>query len=97
MEITIALAITILNCVLGVITFATNRKKDAVGEAKEENKEKVVDVADKKLIEYRLEQVEKKLDRILDILDTYDKEIDERVNKALEQHIKLYHEGTKGI
>lgn len=97
MEITIALAITILNCVLGVITFATNRNKDAVGEVKEESKEKVVDVADKKLIEYRLEQVEKKLDRILDILDTYDKEIDERVNKALEQHIKLYHEGTKGI
>lgn len=97
MELTIALAITIINCVLGVITFANNRKKDVVGEVKEENREKVVDVADKKLIEYRLEQVEKKLDRILDILDTYDKEIDERVEKALEDHIKIYHhEGVKG-
>jgi len=91
MELTIALAITILNCVLGVVTFANNRKKDVVGEVKEENKEKVVDVADKKLIEYRLEQVEKKLDKILEKLDTYDKEIEERINKAFEEHIKVYH------
>lgn len=97
MELTIiALGITIINCVLGVVTFFNNRKKDVVGEVKEESKEKVVDVADKKLIEYRLEQVEKKLDKVLDILDTYDKEIDEKLEKAFEQHIKMYHEGDKG-
>ena len=96
MELTIALGITILNCVLGVITFANNRKKDTVGELKETTKEKVVDTADKKLIEYRLEQVEKKLDKILDILDSYDREIDERVGKALELHVKMYHEVEKG-
>lgn len=93
MELTIALAISILSVVIAVSSFVLNRKDKAVDDTKEIGKEKVVDVADKKLIEYRLEQVEKKLDKILDLLDSYDKEIDERVNKALEEHIKVYHKG----
>ena len=91
MELTLALALSILSSVIAVSSFVLSRKDKAVKDTKEEDKEKVVDVADKKLIEYRLEQVEKKLDKILDILDSYDKEIDERVNKALSEHIKIYH------
>lgn len=91
MELTVALALSILSSVIAVSSFVLNRKDKAIKDTKDEDKEKVVDVADKKLIEYRLEQVEKKLDKILDILDSYDKEIDERVNKAMEQHLKLYH------
>ena len=91
MELTVALALSILSSVIAVSSFVLNRKDKAVKDVKDEGKEKVVDVADKKLIEYRLEQVEKKLDKILDILDSYDKEIDDRVNKALSEHIKIYH------
>lgn len=91
MELTVALALSILSSVIAVSSFVLNRKDKAVKDVKDEDKEKVVDVADKKLIEYRLEQVEKKLDKILDILDSYDKEIDDRVNKALNEHIKIYH------
>lgn len=83
--------LSILASVIAVSSFVLGRRDKAVKDVREEDKEKGSDIADKKLIEYRLEQVEKKLDKILDLLDSYDKEIDERVNKAMEQHIKMYH------
>lgn len=86
---TIALALSILSTVITVSNFVLSRKDKAVKDTKETAEE----TSDQKLIDYRLTQVEKKLDKILDILDNYDKEIDERVNNALEQHIKLYHGG----
>lgn len=89
MELTIAVAITIINCVLGVVSFAINRKKDAISDSKESSKES----ANQQLIDYRLTQVEKKLDKIIDILDSYEKEVDERIKIALDEHIKIYHKG----
>ena len=86
---TIALALSILSTVITVSNFVLSRKDKAVKDTKETAEE----TSDQKLIDYRLTQVEKKLDKILDILDNYDKEIDERVNNTLEQHIKLYHGG----
>lgn len=93
MELTIALALSILSSVIAVSSFVLSRKDKAVKDTKEEDKEKIWDAADKKLIEYKLEQLEKKLDKILEKLDTYDKEIEETVNKALEEHVKIYHKG----
>lgn len=87
MELTIALAITILNAVISVSNFVINRKDKAVKDTKELDEDK----SDQKLIDYRLKKVEEKLDKVLDILDSYDKEIDARVEKAIEQHIKIYH------
>jgi len=89
--ITIALVISILGIVLNVFNFYYSRKKDTITDIKEQDKEN----SDQKLIDYRLTQVEKKLDKIIDILDSYDKEIDERVEKALSQHVELYHKGEK--
>ena len=37
--------------------------------------------------------IKEKLDKILDYLNSYDKEIDERVEKALNNHVLLYHKG----
>ena len=91
MEITIALALSILGSVISVSSFVLSRKDKAVKETKENDEE----CSNQKLIDYRLTQVEKKLDKIIDILDSYDKEIDARVEKALEQHVKLYHKKTK--
>lgn len=88
MELTIALAISILSAVMTVANFVVNRKDKAVKDTKEIDEES----SNQKLIDYRLTQVEKKLDKIIDILDNYDKEIDIRVEKALDQHIKLFHE-----
>lgn len=83
----IAIVISIVSVVIAVLTFVFNRKDKAVKDTRERDEE----TADQKLIDYRLSQVEKKLDKILDLLDSYDKEIDERVDKAMEQHIKMYH------
>lgn len=82
MEITIALAITILNCVLGIITFAANRKKDVVQSTKENHQE---------LIEYQLKELKNDVKEILNKMDRYDKDFDDRIDKAIELHVKLYH------
>ena len=89
--ITLALTISILGIALNVFNFYYARKKESITDVKEKDKES----ANQQLIDYRLTQVEKKLDKILDILDNYDKEIDARVSKAMEQHVKLYHKEGK--
>ena len=81
--------LSILASVIAVSTFVLNRKDKAIKDTKELDEES----GNQRLIDYRLTQVEKKLDKILDILDSYDKEIDVRVEKAMEQHIKMYHGG----
>ena len=88
----LAVALSILASVISVASFVLNRKDKALKDKGELDEES----SNQKLLDYRLTQVEKKLDKILDLLDSYDKEIDERVDKALEQHIKLYHQGVKG-
>lgn len=89
--ITIALVISILGIVLNVFNFYYSRKKDTITDIKEQDKES----SNQQLIDYRLTQVEKKLDKILDILDSYDKEIDDRIEKALIKHVEIYHKGEK--
>ena len=87
MELTITLAIAIIGCVLSIATFVSNRKDKSNKDIKEEQKQ-----FDKhNLIEYRLNNIDKQLEKILSKLDFYDKEIDERVEKALKSHILQYH------
>lgn len=87
MELTIALLISIIGCVLSVTTFALNRKDKSNKDVKEEQKE----FSKHDLIEYRLGKIEQNIEKILNKLDSYDKEIDERVEKAIKQHISIYH------
>lgn len=82
MELTIALALSILGSVISVSTFVLNRKDKAVKDAKETNLE---------LINYRLNELDKNVQKILDKLDNYDSEIDSRIEKAIQHHIKEYH------
>lgn len=89
--ITIALVISIIGILLNIFNFYYSRKKDTITNVKEQDRES----SNQQLIDYRLTQVEKKLDKILDILDNYDKEIDARLNKAMEQHIEVYHKEGK--
>lgn len=85
----LSVVLSILASVIAVSSFVLSRKDKAIKDTKEFDEES----SNQKLIDYRLTQVEKKLDKILDILDSYDKEIDIRVDKALEEHIKVYHGG----
>lgn len=87
MELTIiALAITILNCVLGVVTFASNKKKEAIQNTKENHQA---------LIEYQLNELKEDVKTILKKMDTYEKEITEKskeiVRDEIEKHILEFH------
>ena len=82
MELTIALVISIISVVITVINFALSRRDKAVKDAKELNIG---------LIEYRLNELDKNVQKILDKLDNYDNEIDLRIEKAIEIHVKEYH------
>lgn len=88
MELTIALAISIIGCVISVCSFVSSRKDKAVKDTKEES-------GNQKLIDYRLTQLEKKVDQVLDKLDKYDDELNTKISKAVEEHIKLYHSKEK--
>lgn len=87
MELTIALAISILSSVLSVSNFVLARKDKAVKDTKENHQE---------LIEYQLKELKEDVKKILDILDNYDKDIKDRVNEAIELHEKLYHSKKEG-
>ena len=87
MELTITLAIAIIGCIISVSSFVIARKDKSNKDIKEEQKQ-----FDKhNLIEYRLNNIDKQLEKILNKLDVYEKEVDDRIEKALKNHILQYH------
>ena len=87
MELTIALAISIISIVITVSNFALSRKDKSSKDAQEEQKQ----FSKHDLIEYRLDKIEKQLEKILNKLDTFDKEIDDKIKVAMKHHIAEYH------
>ena len=87
MEITLAIIISIISTVISITNFALGRKDKSNKDIKEEQKQ-----FDKNnLIEYRLTKIEQNIDKILDKLDVYEKEIDDRIKIAIDNHIAIYH------
>ena len=80
MEITIA--ISIISVVIAISSFVLGRKDKAVKDAKENNLE---------LINYRLDKLDENVQKILDKLDTFDSEVEDKIQKAIEHHRKEYH------
>lgn len=78
--------ISVISVIFCILTFATNRKKDAVQSAKENNLS---------LINFRLDQLDKNVQKILNKLDTFDKEVKEQIDEAINNHIAIYHKRTK--
>lgn len=76
----ITMIIAIIGCVISVSTFFGNKSTK-----NEKNASKTV------LIEYRLDELGKKVDKILEKLDFYDNEIDTKIEKSLKRHIAEYH------
>lgn len=86
MELTIALIISILSIVFTILNFAFGRKDKSNSNTKDEG--------------YRWGQIDAKLQNIEEFmakiekkLDSYDSEIDDRIEKAIRIHIKEYHTG----
>ena len=83
----ITFAIAIIGSVISVSSFVLNRKDKSNKDIKEEQKQ-----FDKNnLIEYRLTKIEQNIEKILNKLDVYEKEIDDRIKVAIDNHIAIYH------
>lgn len=93
MELTIALAISIISVVITVLNFVLSRKDKSNKDIQEEQKQ----FSKHDLIEYRLDKIEKQLEKILNKLDTFDKEIDEKINIAMKHHVAEFHNKEKLI
>jgi hypothetical protein len=80
----ITLAIAIIGSILSVVSFFRNDKKD-------DNK-KASDTSYKQgQTDQMLKNIMDKLEKIESKLDCYEKDMDERINIALEHHIREYH------
>jgi type II secretory pathway pseudopilin PulG len=90
-EVTVALAISIISVVITVLNFAQSRKDKSNKDVQEEQKQ----FSKHDLIEYRLDKIEKQLEKILNKLDTFDKEIDEKIRIAMKHHIAEFHNKEK--
>lgn len=87
MEITLAIIISIISTVISITNFALVRKDKSNKDIKEEQKQ-----FDKNnLIEYRLTKIEQNIEKILNKLDVYEKEIDDRIKIAIDNHVAIYH------
>ena len=87
MEITLAIIISIISTVISVTNFVLGRKDKSNKDIKEEQKQ-----FDKNnLIEYRLTKIEQNIEKILDKLDVYEKEVDDRIKIAIDNHTAIYH------
>ena len=83
----ITFAIAIIGSIISVYSFVLNRKDKSNKDIKEEQKQ-----FDKNnLIEYRLTKIEQNIEKILNKLDVYEKEIDDRIKIAIDNHIAIYH------
>ena len=85
MEITLAILISIISTVISITNFVLGRKDKSNKDIKEEQKQ-----FDKNnLIEYRLTKIEQNIEKILNKLDVYEKEVDDRIAKY-KKVIKVY-------
>ena len=86
MELTIALIISILSITFTIIGFALNRKDKSNNDTKDESYHLGQ-------IDTKLKNIEAMLNKIENKLDNYDSEIDDRIEKAINNHIRSYHKG----
>lgn len=78
----IGIIISIVSITIAIASFVLSRKDKAVKDAKENNLE---------LINYRLDKLDENVQKILDKLDAFDSEVDDKIQKAIKQHIEIYH------
>lgn len=84
MEITII--ISIVSITIAIASFVLNRKDKS-------NQETEKDSYKWGSIDEKLSNIEKTLTKIEDKLDSYDKEIDDKINIAMKHHVNEYHKG----
>lgn len=78
-------AISILSITICIATFVRNGNKDTKTDASK-------DAYKWGKLDAKLSNLEKQVDKILDKLDTFEVEIDTKIQKEMKNHIKQYHE-----
>ena len=81
----ILFGISVLNIVLYIVTFIKNGNKDIKQDTSKDSYKWGQ-------LDEKLNNLEKQVNKILDKLDTFEIEIDTKIEKALDNHIKQYHE-----
>lgn len=81
----ILFVISISNMILGISTFIKNGNKDIKQDTSKDSYKWGQ-------LDEKLNNLEKQVNKILDKLDTFEIEIDTKIEKALDNHIKQYHE-----
>ena len=87
----ISLIISIITVILCVLTFFFNRNDSTKQDDKEDKEEAKSTQYKWGVMETKLDNVSKQVDKILDKLDVNDKEFDEKVKSAVEEHERRYH------
>lgn len=93
MELTLAIAISIVSVVITIINFALSRKDKAIQNTKENHQE---------LIEYQVKELKDDLKNIASdvkdvkkMLDNYKETFRSMIKNALDEHVKIYHTKEK--
>lgn len=76
--------ISILAVTLSVLTFFFNRKDKSNNEVKQE-------AGEQSLIKYRLDELDKKVDKILNKLEEQENETKKLIQDEMEKHLLKYH------
>ena len=80
----VSMVIAIIGCVLAIIGFFFNRKDKSNSEVKEE-------AGEQSLIKFRLDLLDKKVDKILDKLEQQENETKAIIQEEMGKHILKYH------
>lgn len=88
----VSLGLSILTVIFCILTFFFNRNDTTKQDSKEDKEEAKSTQYKWGVMETKLDNVSKQVDKILDKLDIYDKEFEEKIKKAIEEHERRYHD-----
>lgn len=77
--------ISCISIIISIITFVKNSNKDVKQDTSKDSYKWGQ-------LDEKLNNLEKQVNKILDKLDTFELEVDTKIEKAIEAHIKQYHE-----
>lgn len=80
----ILFVISCVSIIISIITFIKNGKKDIKADTSKDSYKWGQ-------LDEKLNNLEKQVNKILDKLDTFELEVDTKIQKAIEQHIETYH------
>lgn len=87
----VTLGLSIVSIIFVILTFFFNRNDKTKTDNKEEKEEAKSTQYKWGVMETKLDNLVKQVDKILDKLEVNDKEYDEKVKLAIEEHEKRFH------